>query len=149
MDTEDSSTAVEQLHHRTAFEVSAHVSRMLLALATDYRTVPACLPACLPQVAASAAGAPFRPVSLTFIDLNYSINLKKGKAVSQKVVISNANGYIKAGTFVAIMGPSGVVSLPAWRTLPSTRPTNLHSLGLCHFSQDRGKQACSIFWPDE
>lgn len=43
-------------------------------------------------------------VSLTFVDLQYTVKLK-GK--SEKSILANMNGYIKPGTFVAIMGPSG------------------------------------------
>jgi len=46
------------------------------------------------------------PCSLTFVDITYKVTLK-GKAQQEKVILNNMNGYIKPGTFVAIMGPSG------------------------------------------
>lgn len=45
-------------------------------------------------------------VSLTFVDITYKVTLK-AKAQQEKIILNNMNGYIKPGTFVAIMGPSG------------------------------------------
>ena len=60
------------------------------------------------QAAAQAGGSVFTPVSLAFIDLNYEITVGRGKAKSEKTVIDNVSGYVKQGSFVAIMGPSGM-----------------------------------------
>eukprot|EP00271_Cylindrocystis_brebissonii_P011691 TRINITY_DN29600_c0_g1_i1.p1 TRINITY_DN29600_c0_g1~~TRINITY_DN29600_c0_g1_i1.p1 ORF type:complete len:676 (+),score=133.03 TRINITY_DN29600_c0_g1_i1:262-2289(+) len=57
------------------------------------------------QAAAAAGGGQFHPVSLAFIDINYTLHGRGG--APEKKIIENASGYVKAGTFVAIMGPSG------------------------------------------
>lgn len=51
-------------------------------------------------------------VSLEWRQLNYSIVVKKGKGKSQegkvtKRILKNLSGTVRAGTFVAIMGPTG------------------------------------------
>lgn len=45
-------------------------------------------------------------MSLTFVDITYKVTLK-AKTQQEKVILNNMNGYVKPGTFVAIMGPSG------------------------------------------
>eukprot|EP00850_Spirogloea_muscicola_P024387 SM000731S21910 [mRNA] locus=s731:11:2329:- [translate_table: standard] len=55
----------------------------------------------------SAPGAHFQRVSLAFQDLQYSVQVGRGRARRDKVVIADASGYIRPGTFVAIMGPTG------------------------------------------
>jgi ABC-type transporter Mla maintaining outer membrane lipid asymmetry ATPase subunit MlaF len=49
------------------------------------------------------------PISLSFSDINYSIEIpdKKTKTVATKVILDNIHGNAKAGTMLAIMGPTG------------------------------------------
>ena len=49
----------------------------------------------------------FTPVSLAFLDLNYAVTTGRGKAKKEKTIIDNMSGYVRQGSFVAIMGPSG------------------------------------------
>ena len=59
------------------------------------------------QAAAQAGGSMFTPVSLAFLDLNYAVTTGRGKAKKEKTIIDNVSGYVRQGSFVAIMGPSG------------------------------------------
>lgn len=52
-------------------------------------------------------GAKFEGVSLAFVDVSYTIAVGKGKHRKQKVIIENASGYVRPGSLVAIMGPTG------------------------------------------
>ncbi|CAI6001320.1 unnamed protein product, partial [Closterium sp. NIES-64] len=58
-------------------------------------------------VAAAAPGTRFHPVSLAFKNVTYTVTLGRGKAKTNKLILDNLTGYVKAGSFLAIMGPSG------------------------------------------
>ena len=74
---------------------------------TAFHSVPSTTIPARVQAAAQAGGSMFSPVSLAFLDLNYAVIVGRGKARSEKTVIDNVSGYVKRGSFVAIMGPSG------------------------------------------
>jgi hypothetical protein len=59
---------------------------------------------------------PTAQVSLEWRELDYSIVIKKGKGKAEegkvvKRILKRLSGMVRAGTFVAIMGPTGEVCL--------------------------------------
>ncbi|GJP76866.1 hypothetical protein CLOP_g7316 [Closterium sp. NIES-67] len=82
------------------------------------------------EAAASAPGTRFHPVSLAFKGVTYTVTLGRGKAKTQKLILDNLTGYVKAGTFLAIMGPSGsgktsLLNVLAGRVMRTGAPTSL------------------------
>ena len=61
------------------------------------------------QTAAETGGREFVPVSLAFMHLSYKVTVGKGKNAKEKVILNDLSGYVRSGSFVAIMGPSGGV----------------------------------------
>ncbi|GJP34882.1 hypothetical protein CLOM_g19364 [Closterium sp. NIES-68] len=87
-------------------------------------------PRSLFEAAASAPGTRFHPVSLAFKGVTYTVTLGRGKAKTQKLILDNLTGYVKAGTFLAIMGPSGcgktsLLNVLAGRVMRTGAPTSL------------------------
>lgn len=46
-------------------------------------------------------------MSIAFTNLSYKVTVGKGKSAKDKIILNDLSGYVKAGSFVAIMGPSG------------------------------------------
>ena len=61
------------------------------------------------QTAAETGGREFVPVSLAFMHLSYKVTIGKGKKAKEKIILNDLSGYVRSGSFVAIMGPSGEV----------------------------------------
>lgn len=59
------------------------------------------------QAAADEPGTHFQEISLAFTNITYKITVGRGKHATEKTILNDMSGYVKPGTFVAIMGPTG------------------------------------------
>ena len=56
---------------------------------------------------AAATSGKFIPVSLAFTHIRFKVTTGKGKRTKDKMILNDLSGYVRPGSFVAIMGPSG------------------------------------------
>ena len=56
---------------------------------------------------AAATSGKFIPVSLAFTHISFKVTIGKGKRAKDKTILNDVSGYVRPGSFVAIMGPSG------------------------------------------